>query len=234
MKFPAPQPVPLATALRWSQSPEWIYEEKHDGVRAMLANGALQGRARNYALPGELPADLIQCVFDGELVGSRFHVFDVCEADGQDLRAWPLAQRKRRLAAFQTQFPPWIQAVPVWTGCGAEYLEAIIRDGGEGVVAKHIAAPYGQSWFKAKRLETFDVVILETAGHRLSVGIGEWRGGALHDAGRVAIHSLAVLERLRAFDVVEIAAHGRTARGKFRGPRFLRVRTDKPPTECEA
>jgi hypothetical protein len=46
--FPAPQSVALADALRWQASPDWLYELKADGKRALLAAGQSRGRAMRY------------------------------------------------------------------------------------------------------------------------------------------------------------------------------------------
>ena len=232
MNFPAPQPVPLADALNWPASPDWIYETKLDGCRAMLGNGALQGRVRSYPLPGAIPPALANATLDGELVGNVFWCFDLIEADGADLRPLPLRERRRHLLALQPRFPAWLKLIPSWTGDGGEFLEAVLRDGGEGVVAKNLSAPYGVDWHKAKRLATFDVVVTDADGGKLSVAVGQYQGGELVNCGRLPVQNLATLESLRPGDVVEIAAECRTARGKFRSPRFVRVRTDKAATDC--
>ena len=232
--FPAPQPVALTAALRWPASPDWTFETKADGKRAALAAGQLRGRAMRYPLPGELPAALAGVALDGELVGNVYFVFDVLERNGEDLRALPLRERRADLLALQPLFPDWIQPIPTARPgmAGGEYLQAVLRDGGEGCVAKRLSAPYGCQWFKAKRLETFDVVVISPAGFARSVEIGQYNDGALVDCGKVSVFSLGTLDNLRPGDVLEIAAQGRTVKGKFREPRFLKVRTDKPATAC--
>lgn len=232
--FPAPQPVALAAALRWQASPDWIYELKADGKRALLASGQLRGRAMRYRLPGELPPALASCTMDGELVGKTFFAFDLLEADGQDLRRCPLRERRAALLALQPLFPDWLKPIPAARPgqSGSEYLQAVLRAGGEGCVAKHMAAPYGCQWFKAKCLETFDVVVISPATFARSVNIGQYSDGALVDCGKVSVFNLGTLDNLQTGDVLEIAAQGRTAKGRFREPRFLKVRTDKPATAC--
>ena len=110
--FPAPQPVALADAMRWTCSPNWTFEAKLDGKRARLANGELRGRAMCYRLPGELPAALARCAFDGELVGNVYFAFDVTEANGEDLRRHALRERKAALLALQPCFPGWLKLIP--------------------------------------------------------------------------------------------------------------------------
>ncbi|MCX6914436.1 MAG: hypothetical protein NT167_15515 [Verrucomicrobia bacterium] len=235
--FPAPQPVALAVALAWKASPDWTFETKADGCRALLSAGQLQGRAMRYRLPGEVPAALASCTLDGELVGNVYFAFDVIEADGEDLRRLPLRERRAALLALQPLFPDWLQLIPTARPgqAGGEYVQAVLRDGGEGCVAKQLSAPYGVGWFKAKGVQTHDVVVTAQATATRSVSIGQYSDdGQLVDCGKVAVFSLPTLESLRTGDVLEIAAQGRTVKGKFREPRFLKVLTDKPAADCVA
>jgi ATP-dependent DNA ligase len=105
-------------------------------------------------------------------------------------------------------------------GRGAEFIEAILANGGEGVVAKPFSAPFGMDWFKVKRVETFDVTV--TAKLRGAIAIA-YEG---QDAGKCPLAGRN-LEFVRVGDVVEIAAYKRYASGKFREPRFVRFREDK-------
>jgi hypothetical protein len=232
--FPAPEPVALADALKWLASPDWCFELKADGKRARLAAGELRGRARHYRLPGEVPEALASCVFDGELCASTYYAFDLLEANGQDLQRHALRERRAVLLALQPCFPAWIKPIPTAPAgmAGGEYLQAVLHEGAEGVCAKLLSAAYGYGWHKAKRLETFDVVVISPPAFTRSVAIGQYSNGALVDCGKVSIFSLGTLDNLRPGDVLEIAAQGRTAKGKFREPRFLRLRPDKPATDC--
>ena len=249
--FPAPVAVPLADALNWQASPDLTFEEKKDGRRAELGNGELRGRVASYSLPGAVPPALAGCVLDGELVGNVFWCFDLIEANRQDMRDLPLRERKGRLLALQPHFPAWIQPVPAARPgvAGGDYLRQVLAAGAEGVVAKDLAASYGNGWRKAKRLATFDCVVTDTSGGKLSVQIGQY--SFLHffqvwnfrnkfvnssflqsNLSRVSIRDLGTLDSLRPGSVIEISAETRHASGKFRSPRFVRVRTDKPPTDC--
>lgn len=223
MTFPAPHPIPLAEALLWQRG-DFVYEEKLDGVRAVYADGKLHGRARCYKLPGSAPS--FNATLDGELVGGTFYAFDVTHYNGQDLRAMPLWERRRVLHDLSAHFPPWLALVPSTRGCGGEFLETVLARGGEGVVAKCIHSAYGQDWFKAKRVQTFDCVVTELLPTG-SVRLGQYRDGKLIDCGKVLARDI-----LRPGAVVEIAAYSRTSSGKFREPRIVRVRTDKPAAEC--
>jgi len=228
--FPAPQPVALADALRWQASPDWTFETKADGKRALLSAGELRGRALRYPLPGPLPATLDGCALDGELVGKAYFAFDLLEANGQDLRRQPLRERRAALLALQPLFPDWIRPIPAARPGqpGGDYLQAVLRAGAEGCVAKRLSAPYGCQWFKAKRVETFDCVAAERDMARGSIRLAL----AGEDCGWLPCR--AAFDGIRLGDVLEISALGRHASGKFREARLVRVRTDKPATDCKA
>jgi len=223
--FPAPQPVALDVALSWTASPDWTYETKLDGKRALLSAGALHGRARRYPLPGKLPSALDGVTLDGELCGKTYFAFDVRQ---------PLHARKRTLAALQPLFPDWLRLVPSAPPgtAGGEYLRAVLGAGGEGVVAKSLAARYGKAWLKVKARQTFDVVAVSKSPDKQSVLVGQYDNGTLVPCGRVAVPSPHRFARIQPGSVLEVAAQGRTRNGAFREPAFLRLRTDKPQTAC--
>lgn len=118
------------------------------------------------------------------------------------------------------------------TGHGGEFLEAILRDGGEGVVAKHLDAPFGVQWFKCKRLEKFYCVVTEGPCGGQSVGIGMLRDQSnipldssfiLHPssftpAGRVALFGQKC-EQVRVGSILKVEGYGLTPAGKIREPR---------------
>lgn len=153
----------------------------------------------------------------GELMARRaFVAFDCVCYDGQDVRRLPLWQRLELLRSLD---------VPVVAqGHGGEFLQAVLAAGGEGIVAKPADAPWGVGWWKCKRRETFDCQVADFNPGRQSVRLmldGQ-------DVGSCPVFG-AQLDRLRVGDVVEVAAHSRTAAGKLRDPRFVRARPDKEP-----
>ena len=225
MKFPAPISVPLKTALRWKADADWLYDVKQDGVRAELLDGALRGRALDYTAPS-IPSRLDGCRMDGEwLPGARqFIAFDLTMVHGQNIARAPLWARRRALADLVSESAcPWIRLIDSTRGSGGEFLETVLARGGEGIVAKRLDAEYGVHWFKAKRIETWDLVVVEIAGGRQSVRLA---GSGGEDFGRCPVFG-GKIESLRVGDVVEVAAYGRHASGKLREPRFVRLRRDK-------
>ena len=121
-----PTPMPLARKASPFDDPEWIYEIKHDGFRALAV--IEQGQCRFFsrkkhrltgyrdlreALAKEVNGEVV--ILDEELVVTdhlgrsnfaammtrrkqvRYFAFDLLHVDGEDLRSWPLLRRKEKL-----------------------------------------------------------------------------------------------------------------------------------------
>ncbi len=218
-RFAKPVSVSLQDASKWRSSQGLIFEEKIDGVRASVSQGVMFGRSQPLTLPAEISDGLNNCRIDGELLGGVFYAFDlVTDENGDDLRNLPLFKRKEKLNAIVPMFPSWMRLIPSGAN-GAEYLEAVLHNGGEGIVAKDLDCRYGFGWFKAKRCETYDVVVTEKQSSGVTV-----EGG-----GKVQVGWDAWLE-IRIGDVIEISCHSITKTGKYREPVFIRRRTDKTLT----
>lgn len=164
----------------------------------------------------------------GELVGPTFWPFDIVLYDARDVRQMPLGERLAMLDSLT--WPETWRRVP--SGSGGEFLEAVLASGGEGVVAKHVQSRFGQNWIKCKRVETHDCIVAEIHPEKMSVRLSQLDGGRTLDCGWVPVLSDRVLAGLTVGAVVEVACHSRHASGKFREPRFVRVRTDKAALDC--
>jgi bifunctional non-homologous end joining protein LigD len=126
----------------------------------------------------------------------EFFAFDLLEVNGQDLTNLPLVERKARLEkllAMSGRKDP-IQYSSHVTNHGQEVLDALCRDGHEGVIAKRADAPYrgerSKSWLKVKCLKRQEFIIggwsPSSKRHGFaSLLVGSWDGGKLHYRGRV-------------------------------------------------
>jgi bifunctional non-homologous end joining protein LigD len=158
------------------------------------------------------------CIIDGEVVAldrdgvpdfsalqaalseARAHdliyfAFDLLFADGADLRALPLSQRKERLEQMLRHKGPHAQQI--------KYVEHLSEPGDtvlksaqdlnlEGIISKRAGAPYvsgrTDSWRKIKVRGGQEVVIggwSGSASHLRSLIVGVYRGDELVHAGRV-------------------------------------------------
>ena len=143
---------------------DWVFEAKFDGFRAAAdtVRGRLISRNGNQMPRFEQVLDLLPKghVFDGELVvlddagrpllnellfgrGRPTYVaFDLLFADGIDLRPWPLAQRKARLARIGEHAEGWIALTNGVIGEGWALYRAVVDADLEGIVAKRLTDPY--------------------------------------------------------------------------------------------
>lgn len=132
---------------------------------------------------------------------ATFVIFDLLEADGEDLRARPYRERRERLEALDLNGPNW--QTPDYLVADIEStLEATAEQGLEGLVVKRLDSTYhggraGRDWLKLKNRRRQEFVIggwLPGKGARDgslgSLLIGYWdhregRGEHLRYAGRV-------------------------------------------------
>ena len=187
--------------------------------------------SRVRKLAAEIPATLI--------------LFDLLEADGQDLRALPLEERRRRLAALggrlgappapdrleelplgpELRLTPWTEDVAVAERWFAD--EAGL--GQDGIVAKRTDQPYlprQRGWVKVKHRRTADCVV---GGYRVAKngdGVGSLllglydEEGNLHYVGHTssfrAAERRAIREALVPLEGGESFAGGREPGGPSR------------------
>ncbi len=124
-----------------------------------------------------------------------YFLFDVLWADGADVRALPLSDRKPILERLLTFGWP-LRFAEHRVGNGEPYWDDACRQGWEGLIAKRAAAPYqagrSRDWLKFKCLNSQEFVIggwTEPQGSRVGFGallIGYYDGnGKLISAGKV-------------------------------------------------
>jgi len=127
---------------------EWIAEQKMEGLRAILESGALKALDATLRLPGPLPANWKLHTFDGCLVGDVFYIFDLLAFNGEDIRHRQLFERRALLR--MVPLPSWCKLVPNGKNIG-EFLEAVVHDGGHGIVLKNLLESYGRAdWIKVE------------------------------------------------------------------------------------
>jgi bifunctional non-homologous end joining protein LigD len=144
-------------------------------------------------------------------------VFDLLEADGEDLRGQSLRERRARLARVIRETVA-LQVSEAWSGDSERRFGEACRAGWEGLIAKRADAPYSagrsRDWLKLKCAWEQELVIggyTDPAGSRTDFGallVGYHEGGRLRYAGKVGTgYNAATLralgERLRALETTE-------------------------------
>jgi len=227
-----PNPVefelPYEEGLLLDIRPEWIAEQKVEGVRAVLEFGRLQTRHARLAAPGPVPDAWKSHAFDGVLVDKEYFIFDVLMLDFEDVRKRPLYERRTLLRTLQ--LPDWCRLIPNGKNIG-EFMEAVVHNGGQGVVLKSLLQPYGRAeWIKVERTATEDVVIMAIHESDRCVTVGQFRDETLVDCGTVFMGSL--LEEAYPGQVIEVAVGKRDTAIPYKNARFLRFRPDKVAANC--
>jgi bifunctional non-homologous end joining protein LigD len=126
-----------------------------------IAATAARLRARSFTLDGEACV----CGPDGIAIFDALHrhstvseamlyAFDLLECDGEDLRALPLGDRKKRLARLLARRRVGIVLSTHTAEDGATIFQQACRMGLEGIVSKRLSAPYrsgpSRDWIKVK------------------------------------------------------------------------------------
>jgi hypothetical protein len=150
-------------------------------------------------------------IIHGEMMrDGSFYAFDIPVHNGVDIRK---ATRRERIAVLDA----FNLLRPLQSNDGATLLTDVLAAGGEGIVAAHLDAPFNAPLYRCKRVETFDVRVCGILPGAFEIEFENQQAGKVPAHG----HSASI------GDILEIAAFKRTASGKFREPRIIRLRPDK-------
>jgi len=158
-----PKLVPYGSPLwnRLSEDPEWVAQEKIDGMRVLVTTSPatvtsrhghdMRGRVGMYAsewLGGESRRG-VRLVIDAELRKGRLYCFDLLSTTQA-----PLSERLMRLGDALEGANQGVFMCPTVREGKREFYADVVYGGGEGVVLKSLRDPYprlcGAVWFKVK------------------------------------------------------------------------------------
>jgi ATP-dependent DNA ligase len=207
--------VNVEVGLGWHGGMPYIFEEKIDGFYCEADSNGLYFKNSKAALPSQLPEWLRDVRLVGELKEGTLHVFDIIHKGNTPLWKLPLNARLPFLERAQAHFPSWMK--PIRRGNGGEFLEAILAEGGEGIVAKHRGGFFGKmgAWVKCKRSETHDLRVISFDQEKMSVELENGRGRC------------KVSQPVNVGAIIEVSCHSIHKSGKLREPVFVRSRPDK-------
>ncbi len=231
------------------RSDMWCAQEKYDGRRMLVRKGqdgaltAANRKGQALACPEPVAQALagVRGPFtaDGELVGDRFHAFDLLESPQGDLRH---SSYSERLAMLEHVLGPVsgaaVEVVPTVFGASAKtaFAEALRGANKEGVVFKDLGACWtegkqasGGPALKLKFWETCSCVVLRVNAGKRSVELG--LGG--RGVGSVTIppnHDVPQTGKVVEVRYLYVAAVG----GSLYQPVYLGVRDDIDAGECTA
>jgi bifunctional non-homologous end joining protein LigD len=158
-----------------------------------MADGIIDGEVVALDHTGAPDFAALQAeISDNKTENLIFFAFDVLFCDGEDLRMLPLSVRKDRLKSRLENHAANIRYVEHFVAAGEAVLKSACRMDLEGIVSKHLRAPYqsGRSatWVKSKCRRGHEVVIggWTTTGDAFrSLIAGVYRDGALVHVGRI-------------------------------------------------
>jgi bifunctional non-homologous end joining protein LigD len=233
------------------EDPAFWMQEKWDGRRLLIRkqDDVITGINRlglAVALPQTLHNDAKACpldfIIDGEAVGDKLTAFDVLLIGDEEIGGLRYAERHLRLmnllASFQRSAITMVET-HYTAGQKREVFDRLKFDNAEGVVFKHIDAPYiagrpstGGSQLKYKFCETASFVVGKVNAKR-SVSLMLLAGRNLTAAGNVTIppnHEIP-----KAGQIVECRyLYAFKESGCIYQPVYLGARDDIPPQECTA
>jgi len=237
---------------------------------AVTRGGEEVGKNISHLLPHGDISRLQYTVLDGELIpagGQEFHslagiragkvsnvtykLFDVLYLNGIDVRGLPLEQRKQLVQAVLGSVylnHPFVKPINEARINTRQFLDAQLAAEKEGVVLKDLRSTYGNGWLKAKKVSTFDVIIVGIEpGYDLPHGkvhmavfdMDANQNLIMRGVGKCGINDSAVRAQLnkdpnsfmaRAMEIKALKIDH--SNGLLREPRFIRMRYDIKPTDC--
>lgn len=234
---------------RFIRDAAYCAQEKFDGRRLLIRKhgAAIEGINKKGLVVG-LPEPVFQaihkfpgdCVLDGESVGDVFHVFDLLELSGADLRGQTYHQRltalMNLLASVQQRTIRYTETA-FTTAQKQRLLQQLKSANREGIVFKRLDAPYtpgrpnsGGPQLKHKFCASLSAVVAKLNAQR-SVEIRLLGKDGWVTAGNVTIPPNHEVPRVGW--VVEVRyLYAFPESGIVYQPVYLGPRTDVEPTEC--
>lgn len=177
----------------------------------------------------------------------RFHVFDVINIAGQDLRHY--SYEKRRQVVDEIVRTPDIgvtKRMPVVRQRLSDFetfYREVMADGGEGLVFKKLGSLYMpvnsdgkvEQWVKCKPLRTIDLVLCSlttTLGGQTTGRWGFYKDGSLVDVLQANAPDTLLTPENKGQLVCEFKGSEQFKSGALRHAVWVRVRADKAPKEC--
>lgn len=242
-------------AVTYLNNPSYVIEQKLDGERLLIEVNDQEtlGFNRN-GLPTEVPTSIAanfdkrafsgKWVFDGEMLGDQYFVFDCVQAKTE---IEPETQHQHRFGFLRQLMDVWnpvnIHLVPYADNRNIDkkaFFKTCEKNA-EGVVFKLNIGHYRPGKrtmenLKWKFTDTVDVIVtgLNADGHAQSINIGLWHGDTYKQyvsAGGCKIPEEAV-GKLSVGEVIEVKYLYATPDHKLVQPTWHKRRLDKNAAEC--
>jgi bifunctional non-homologous end joining protein LigD len=231
----------------------WVMQRKYDGQRMMVimrSDGSMLGSNKlGFVRPlpqvlvdafraASLPVDTI---YDGEMVGNCYYVFDLVRLCGQDCKAWEFRKRQQTRERLKLvsggASNNVLRVVDTYTGSAKRERFAQLRaDGAEGVVFRDEYSPYGEgrsgNCLKYKFTESATLLVDGHEPGKRSVYLGSFDpSGKRVTMGKVTIPSNAPIPDTNA--IVEVGyLYAYPGTHALAQPVYKGVRSDQTLESC--
>ncbi len=225
---------------------DWFMEEKFDGRRLMTKKDsdvlAINKKGLSILIP-EVTANIVQSIpkqilTDGEIIGERYHIFDILEYDNQNLREISAFERYQILSGIEELKEFVIPAYFSEKEKRQAFYEINVRKG-EGVVFKKKNSNYvsgrpasGGNQLKYKFWESATVKVIKQHKTKRSVTVAVYDGDKERDIGNVTIPANYDIPDVGSLvEVIYLYCHlgdeGKLYQSKYKG-----VRDDQDVSDC--
>ena len=229
-------------------------ERKFDGIRILLhldSDGNVTAYNRTEAARGISSAVINELkrfrlnaplMFDGESIGDKFHIFDLLELQGINLRELAFEQRNAQLATLLSHASNLTALVPTDTHFSPANKTALLiqmfEETKEGVVFKKLSGPYrpGRTTdqFKVKFLAEASFIVTEVKAkgkNSLTISLLDSQSSQLVSAGHVTIRPC--IKHAKIDDIVDVRyIYARRSSGHIVQAVAQRLRNDIPRQDC--
>jgi bifunctional non-homologous end joining protein LigD len=218
-----------------------LIRKQDEHIEGINKKGLLVGLPMTVADDiGNLPGSFIP---DGESIGDDYHVFDLLELNGENLRPLPYRKRLERLVSLllSSSKHPHVRLVETafTTQRKTELWERLREENCEGIVFKRLDAPYtpgkpnsGGPQLKFKFVASLSAIVAKVNTQR-SVEISLLKGRSLISCGNVTIPANHAIPKVGA--VVEVRfLYAYRESNCLHQPVYLGPRDDVEAGECLA
>ena len=217
-----------------------LVRKQDDGLTGINKKGFVVGLSQTVAKElGQVPGSFIP---DGEAIGQDYHLFDLLEHNGENLRGLPYRIRLARLLdllLLGRMDSKYVRLVTTAfsTRQKTELYHRLRQENREGIVFKRLDAPYvpgkpscGGSQLKFKFVATVSAIVAKVNTQR-SVEVSLLQGRSFVSCGNVTIPANQEIPPAGAIVEVRYLYAYRDSLALYQ-PVYLGVRTDVATDEC--
>jgi ATP-dependent DNA ligase len=226
------------------KSDKWAMQQKLDGQRMIVKCGEKVEAFNREGAPKKCPKEIMDYfstlstswTFDGELIDSKFYMFDILEIPTGNIQNWTLERRDQLLTKLSTKLADPIYKVPLIRKDKKEVFESLQEKHVEGVVFKQLEAPYlnkkTYNFLKYKFVNDVDCVVLDAGFEdKSNLVLGMYDGREFVEVGRVSSLT-GDGPKVQIGDVVKVTILYSTKDNRLYQPVKPMIRTDKKPKQC--